>query len=329
MYDQHAVAPWLLKAKAPVDAVENCGMTPLMLASANGSMQTARVLLQNGATCTLRCTDKNYTPLMYAARYGHLDCCRLLVEHASRSLDATQAHASSHAATSEELSTTEAAALARKEGHEQVAAYLDEVRAAAAQTASAQPSRPSKTTEATSCEAPYRTASTSFRSLSRRNRGTKGTKEAVLHAAEEEQQQVPTGAALANSVSGPSAAAASTAEPEPPSSLSSSFLQRASESFRQLLSGRASSGDRESFGNTSVLAAAGAGPHSSTSSTVTVLGRANGAGGGSRWSVLRSALQESKKEELSRGSLWWSNAASRIRSFFTRHEVKSSAVVQL
>jgi hypothetical protein len=56
------------------------GNTPLHSAAANGHIEIARLLLQNGADVNAKEND-GYTPLHYAAFQGHVDILHLLVEN--------------------------------------------------------------------------------------------------------------------------------------------------------------------------------------------------------------------------------------------------------
>ena len=131
MYNHHAVARLLIKAGVKVDAVEYRGMTALMLAMANGYVETARELLQAGASLGLRSSDKGYTPLMYAALWGKFACCKLGVERDDGSV---------HILTKMKNGDT-AASIAIKAGFVGVADYLStkatEAKAAAKEAAAA------------------------------------------------------------------------------------------------------------------------------------------------------------------------------------------------
>ena len=67
--------PVLEKAQ-PVNAL---GATPLHEAARNGHLETARVLLDRGADVNAR-DSRGLTPLHYAASNGHLDTARMLVK---------------------------------------------------------------------------------------------------------------------------------------------------------------------------------------------------------------------------------------------------------
>jgi ankyrin repeat protein len=59
---------------------DETGATPLRYAAANGHVEIARLLLQNGAEVNAR-SIPGYTPLHWAAYKGHVDIIHLLVEN--------------------------------------------------------------------------------------------------------------------------------------------------------------------------------------------------------------------------------------------------------
>jgi len=343
MYDHSTIAPLLIKAGAPVDELEGRGMTPLMLAVANGFTDTARVLLNAGASTVVKCTEKEYTPLMHAARYGHTDCCRLLLGHEGRTVNSATL-----AADERQQVTARAALLARKQGHTPTAEYLDEV---AAQLQAAQ-AAVAKAAEQQPSTKPSASASFMQRAFGRSS---------------SERDVVPRGAVTGGSVT-PSAAVSQTEVEaiEAAAGGGASFVQRQSESFvrrqsasfvkraRQLavdvglFSGQPTTQPSSPSSppavrakpQASVLSSAGAlapddhapsdrltdNAHDSTPTTPAVLSRP-----GSRWTVVQAALHEARRENLPRGTDWWNSAAGRIRDFFGRREAANgnNAVVKL
>ena len=69
----------LLTRGFPVDATDDKGNTPLMLAAYHGHTETVRILLKAGATPDTRNT-KGQTPLGGVAFKGHVEIARLLLD---------------------------------------------------------------------------------------------------------------------------------------------------------------------------------------------------------------------------------------------------------
>src|SRR5689334_9474062 len=68
--------------RALVSALSSDGWTPLHLAAFFGAAETARALLNKGATVTARSTNEmQNTPLHAAAAGGHASIVQLLVDH--------------------------------------------------------------------------------------------------------------------------------------------------------------------------------------------------------------------------------------------------------
>jgi len=122
MYNNHVVAKLLIDIGANVDATEERGMTALMLAMANGFVETSKVLLEAGASLSLRSIDKRFTPLMYAARWGSYACCKLAIQR-----EGALQHLREKPPNSANI-----ADLARSSGFAGVAVYLDSAASAAA-----------------------------------------------------------------------------------------------------------------------------------------------------------------------------------------------------
>ncbi|XP_070551571.1 ankyrin-1-like isoform X2 [Ptychodera flava] len=70
---------FLLQNGAFADCADDCGYTPLHIASCMGNMKMAKLLLNHGANVGSRDTDQ-WTPLHYAAKYGHLQLVELLMQ---------------------------------------------------------------------------------------------------------------------------------------------------------------------------------------------------------------------------------------------------------
>ena len=74
-----AVCRSLLEKKAEVNAVNEDGETPLMMAAAMGHTDVVSLLLQSGGLSSVDAKDKNeMSAIKKAARWGHVDCLRLL-----------------------------------------------------------------------------------------------------------------------------------------------------------------------------------------------------------------------------------------------------------
>lgn len=73
------IVKMLIKAGSVVN-VEGMQFTPLMVASANGHEEAARVLINNGADVNTKRTYRRITPLMMAVREGHMEIVKLLLE---------------------------------------------------------------------------------------------------------------------------------------------------------------------------------------------------------------------------------------------------------
>ncbi len=78
-HDQLAVAQYLLDTGADPNIANRYGVTPLMLASANGDNSFVSLLLKAGADPN-KTSPEGETPLMLAARAGKLDCIDSLLE---------------------------------------------------------------------------------------------------------------------------------------------------------------------------------------------------------------------------------------------------------
>ena len=69
----------LLARGAKVDARDNYGWTPLMVAARLGDAETARLLLDHGADVNVAATA-NYTPLHWAVALGRRDLFNVLLD---------------------------------------------------------------------------------------------------------------------------------------------------------------------------------------------------------------------------------------------------------
>jgi hypothetical protein len=70
----------LAAVRANVNAANDEGVTPLMIACALGRTEIAEILLGSGAETELKTVRKRATALMFAADFGHIEAARLLVE---------------------------------------------------------------------------------------------------------------------------------------------------------------------------------------------------------------------------------------------------------
>ena len=77
-YSNTAVLKYLVINGADIDAVDNDGNTPLMLAASRNRYDTVEMLAQKGADL-FTCNKQGYNALHLAARIGHATCVRLLV----------------------------------------------------------------------------------------------------------------------------------------------------------------------------------------------------------------------------------------------------------
>lgn len=127
MYNHHAVARVLLNAGAHVDATEFRGMTALMLAMANGFVETAKELMHSNASLSIRSANTGYTALMYAALWGKFACCQLVVNRADGHVHLVAQAKSGETAMS----------IARKAGFVGVADFLSKATTAAEVAAAA------------------------------------------------------------------------------------------------------------------------------------------------------------------------------------------------
>jgi len=94
MRDYPDIASLLLDHGADIEAGERGSrMSPLAQAAFSGSTETAAVLLQRGASVGVRCWEGE-TPLHLAAKRGHVEVVRLLLDHGA---DIDEAGNASHA----------------------------------------------------------------------------------------------------------------------------------------------------------------------------------------------------------------------------------------
>jgi ankyrin repeat protein len=63
-----------------VAAQDECGLTPLHLASQQGHLNLARFLVKHGANAAAQ-DERGSTPLHLASQQGHLNLARFLVKH--------------------------------------------------------------------------------------------------------------------------------------------------------------------------------------------------------------------------------------------------------
>lgn len=103
--DRMEMAYALLKNGADVNAINSTGWAPLHYAVTTNSLDCIRLLLEANANPNVEA--KGWTPLLLAARFGFTDAAKLLLDHGA---DAS--------------SLRTAANIARKEGHEDMAAWL-------------------------------------------------------------------------------------------------------------------------------------------------------------------------------------------------------------
>ena len=86
-WDDLEIAKALVRAGAPVDAVNDYGVTPLALACTNGSNSMIELLLDAGADANDRANGQ--TVLMLAANTGRVEAVRTLLAHGAE-IDATE-----------------------------------------------------------------------------------------------------------------------------------------------------------------------------------------------------------------------------------------------
>lgn len=72
------IVQMLANAGADVNARSNTGTTPLMYAALNNDIQSARLLLQQGANADIQEQNEGMTALMYAIKRGHFDIVKIL-----------------------------------------------------------------------------------------------------------------------------------------------------------------------------------------------------------------------------------------------------------
>ncbi len=108
--NQAEVVRLLLENKASLGAEDREGRTSLMIAAENGSVEAARVLLQAGAKPDHRGLTKKWHPITLAAKKGHFEIVKLLVEYGADISVKTNLHNAEY--------------FARKNGHEDIANYL-------------------------------------------------------------------------------------------------------------------------------------------------------------------------------------------------------------
>lgn len=70
----------LMQAGASVEGFDKSGTSPLMSASAHGSMRALHFLLQSGAPVNAHCAIDGWSVLMKASAYGHLTAVQSLIE---------------------------------------------------------------------------------------------------------------------------------------------------------------------------------------------------------------------------------------------------------
>ena len=104
----------LLSRRAPIDAADRRGRTPLMWAAASGNIEVVQLLLGSGAAVDRRATDGS-TALMLASANGFIDIVRALV---LKGTDVTAARGGVNARQ-----------LAVERGHADVAMLLDQAEA--------------------------------------------------------------------------------------------------------------------------------------------------------------------------------------------------------
>ena len=78
--EAHRCLRHLLQRHAAVDQANQCGTTPLIMASRKGHLDVVRCLLQNHAAVDLG-NAHGATPLLNAAANGHVDIVQYLLEH--------------------------------------------------------------------------------------------------------------------------------------------------------------------------------------------------------------------------------------------------------
>ena len=81
VYGHDTVIPLLLEADAQIDAQDNGGGTPLILASANGKEAAVRELLKGNPNLDLKTKYGGMTALDWAREKNHQSIVNLLVDH--------------------------------------------------------------------------------------------------------------------------------------------------------------------------------------------------------------------------------------------------------
>ena len=73
-------AKMLLDNGCQVDAIDDSGSTPLLLACHNGYLKVAKLLLDRSANVHAR-NQHNSSAILLAAEYGHIDIVHLIISH--------------------------------------------------------------------------------------------------------------------------------------------------------------------------------------------------------------------------------------------------------
>lgn len=99
------VVSYLVSKNADVNALNKLGADPLTIALASGEAALARILLQNGSNPNLKWNKMNLTHLMNAARNGHLEVLKLLLDYSAEiNAQDDKGNTALHYATSEGFS---------------------------------------------------------------------------------------------------------------------------------------------------------------------------------------------------------------------------------